>query len=75
VTPTLCQPCGRHKDRCRCGGWFKVADWLADKADWWNDEAKREAPGLLRISRLARSAECRNGAAGIRRALASGAAD
>jgi hypothetical protein len=20
VTPTLCHPCGRHKDRCRCAG-------------------------------------------------------
>jgi hypothetical protein len=37
VTPTLCQPCGRHKDRCRCAGrreaFAEAADWCEKKAE------------------------------------------
>jgi hypothetical protein len=38
MTPTLCQPCGRHKDRCRCAGRaeaFAEAAAIARGVEWW----------------------------------------
>jgi hypothetical protein len=44
VTPTLCHPCGRHKDRCRC-------------ANAYNYHARRYfASELFRKEQIARRA-------------------
>jgi predicted metal-dependent hydrolase len=70
MTPTLCQPCGRHKDRCRCAGRRKA---YAEAATWLADEA-REA---RRTGETAEAAELASASEHFRglyfRALANGA--